>query len=119
MAEHAFYLIDSWWRCGHPLDVPAVNKIYRWSEETLSLDSVISRTAHFRQNMHHLPSLIDQLMLAYLCWKISQADNQNIGKSRVLLAGILRNMGKSGDVCNVIFGRPAVISGHKNAQNVH
>ena len=85
----------------------------------MSLDSVISRAAHFRQNKHHPPSLIGQFTLAYLCWKISQADNQNIGMSRVLLADVLGNMGKSGDVCIVIFGRPAVISGRKNAQNVH
>ena len=85
----------------------------------LSLDSVILRAAHFCQNKHPAPSLIGQLALAYLCWKISQADNQNIGTSRVLLAGVLRNMGKSGDVCNVILGRPAVISRRKNAQNVH
>ena len=37
----------------------------------------------------------------------------------VLPAGVLGNMGKSGDVCNVIFGRPAVFSRHKNAQSVH
>ena len=80
---------------------------------------VILRAAHFRQNKHRPPSLIGQLPLAYLCWKISQADNQNIGTSRVLPAGVLRNMGKSGDVCNVIFRRPGVISWRKNAQNVH
>ena len=43
-----------------------------------------------------------------------QADNQNIDTSRVLPAGVLGNMGKSGDVCNVIFGRPAVFSRLKN-----
>ena len=85
----------------------------------LSLDAVISRVAHFRQNKHSPPSLNGQITLAYLCWKISQADNRNIGTSRVLLAGVLGNMRKSCDVCNTIFGRPAVISRCKNAQNVH
>ena len=35
---------------------------------------------------------------------------------RVSLAGVLGNMGKSGDVCNVIFGRLAMISRRKNAK---
>ena len=101
------------------LDLPAVNKIYRYSEQTLSLDSVISRAAHFLQNKQRPPPLIGQPTLAYLCWKLSQAENQNIDMSRVLPAGVLGNVGKSGDVCNVIFGRPAVFSRCKNAQNVH
>ena len=85
----------------------------------LSLDSVILKAAHFRQNKHRPPSLIGQLTLAYLCWKTSQAANQNIDTLRVLPAGVLRNMGKSGDICNVIFGCPAVFSLRKNPQNFH
>ena len=85
----------------------------------MSLDSVISRAAHFSQNEHHPPSLIGQLKLAYPCEKLLQADNQNIDMSHVLPAGVLGHMGKSGDVCNVIFGCPAVFSRRKNAQNVH
>ena len=85
----------------------------------MSLDSVILRVAHFRQNKHRPTLLIGRLTLGYLCWKISQADNQKIGTSHVLLAGVLGNMGKSGDLCNVIFGCPAVISRRKTAQNVH
>ena len=79
----------------------------------LSLDSVILRAAHL-PNKHRPPSLIGQLTLAN-----EQADNRNIGTSHVLPAGLLGHMGKSIDVCNVIFGRPAVISRRKNAQNVH
>ena len=37
----------------------------------------------------------------------------------ITLAGIRWNIGKSGDVCNVILGRPAVISRRKNAKNIH
>ena len=39
--------------------------------------------------------------------------------SRVLPEGVLGIMGKSSDICNVIFGRPAVFSRRKNAQNIH
>ena len=85
----------------------------------LSMDSVILRAAHYHQNKHCPPLLICQLRLAYLCWKISQADNQKIGTLHVLLAGILRNTGKSSDVCNVIFGPPAMFSQRKNVQHVH
>ena len=85
----------------------------------MSLDSVNLKAAHFRQNKHRPPSLIGQITLAYLCWKISQADNRNICTSRVLLAGVLGNMRKSCDVCNVIFGRPAVNSRRKSAKNIH
>ena len=37
----------------------------------------------------------------------------------VLPENVLRNLRKSGDICTAIFGRPGVISGCKNAQNVH
>ena len=54
---------------------------------------------------------------SFTCDGKNQMLIKKIGMSRVLPAGVLGNLRKSGDVC--IFGLPGVISGPKHGQNAH